>query len=199
MIAASMSIENLLTEAEPYIRRAGARIGELPGMGVEDVCQELRIQVLQLATSFEPSRRVPWTAYLRMHLRQRGIDVMRANGVVTRKKKAKRRQRHYSLDFNCDEATPLDPPCIGEELPELEWRDVFERASQEPTQVRAMLWWAAGTTMREIGLRLGITESRVSQLLSPNHPTHPQMLERLCVLMGVDGRRRVITNQPGRN
>lgn len=74
MIAANMSIDDMLAEAEPFIRRSAARIGDLPGMGFDDVCQELRIQVLQLATSFDPSRRVPWTAYLLKHLRHRGVD-----------------------------------------------------------------------------------------------------------------------------
>ncbi len=199
MIAANVSIDDMLAEAEPHIRKAGERIGELPGMGVDDICQELRIQALQLATSFDPARRVPWVAYLLKHLRHRGIDVKRANGEWTRKSKAKRDQRHYSLDFNSDESKSLDPPCIGEELPELEWRDVLDRAEQEWPQVRAMLWWASGLTMREIGLRLGVSESYVSQMLSPKHQTHDQMRERVCVLMGVDGRRRAVTNKPGEN
>lgn len=199
MIAAKASTDDMLAKAEPLIRRSAARMGELPGMGYEDLCQELRICVVKLADGFDPTRQVPWMAYLSQQLPLRCVDIARACGTWTRSGKHRRSQRHYSLDFNSEECQPLDPPCPGEELPELEWGDLIERAESEPQQVRALIWWASGLTMREIGLRLGLSESRVSRIISPQHPTFENMRARICVLLGVDGRRRVVTNQPGRN
>lgn len=199
MIAANMSIDDMLAEAEPFIRRSAARIGDLPGMGFDDVCQELRILAMQMAANFDPARRVPWRAYLLSQLGRRAIDVRRANSEWTRSRKSKRTQWHYGLDFACDKSTPLDPPCPVEYLPDVDWSDVLDRAEHECPQVRAMILWAMGLTMRQVGERLGVSESRVSQMLSPRHPTHDQMRTRVCVLLGVDGRRRVVTNEPGQN
>jgi len=200
MIAAAHSLDAMMSDAEPVIRRYAARVGQLPSLDFDDICQELRILALDAARRFDPGCEVPWTGFLASLLGRRIIDVRRANGVQTRDG-GRRAQWHCGFDAIDEFGTPSDNMLIPEdpadEVSDVEWRDLMSASERETPHLQVMLMRFGGMTLADIGQRLGRTEGRVCQLLSDRHPLREQSLRRLGSMLGLDW--ETTQADPGRN
>ena len=188
MIAITCDLDHMMQEAEPVIRRYAARVGQLPSMDFDDVCQELRLLAVDAARRFDPSREVPWTGFLSSLLSQRIIDVRRSYG--TRDRTGSRRgEWHHGLDGISPEGEQYEmliPEDPADEVADVEWRDLMASAERETQHLQTLLMRFNGMTLTDIGQRLGRTEGRVSQLCDRRHPLREQSLRRLGQLMGID-------------
>jgi RNA polymerase sigma factor (sigma-70 family) len=124
--------------------------------------------LMSLAETYRPES--PWLKYVNRNLRFRLIDAMRRRSGRTRGK-------HYERRANLNDAEVLDLQyeTVGEHDPafaEVETADAFADATRRlPERTRAIIERRlSGMKMEEIGEQLGISESRVSQILFEVRP-----------------------------
>jgi RNA polymerase sigma factor (sigma-70 family) len=141
----------------------------------EEIEAEALAGLLNLADTYRPAS--PWLKYVNRNLKFRLIDAMR-------KRSGRPSGKHYERRSNINDADVLDLrlEMIGQGDPafaELETADAFAFATRRmPERTRWIISQRmAGVKMDEIGAELGISESRVSQILFEIRPE----LERALV------------------
>lgn len=167
-----MTIETLgemVDEVEPIVRYWAGQT-TVDSLDREDVEQELRIAVIQMAGKFDARREVPWPAYVHSVMRRRAIDLCRKHGVFNGTGRQSR-FRHFtnaeSRDEYGEELTfDCECPLSDEARQQTELADLWEVVSREHIYVQAYVLRFFGLRMKDVGDRIGVTEGRVSQILS---------------------------------
>jgi RNA polymerase sigma factor (sigma-70 family) len=141
----------------------------------EEIEAEALAGLLNLADTYRPAS--PWLKYVNRNLKFRLIDAMR-------KRSGRPSGKNYERRSNINDADVLDLrlETIGRGDPayaEMETADAFAFATRRmPERTRWIISQRmAGVNMDEIGAELGISESRVSQILFEIRPE----LERALV------------------
>ena len=141
----------------------------------EEIEAEALAGLVNLADTYRPTS--PWLKYVNRNLKFRLIDAMR-------RRSGRPSGKNYERRSNINDADVLDLrlETIGEGDPafaEIETADAFAHATQRmPERTRWIISQRmAGVRMDEIGEQLGISESRVSQILFEIRP----QLERVLV------------------
>ncbi len=141
----------------------------------EEIEAEALAGLLNLADTYRPAS--PWLKYVNRNLKFRLIDAMR-------RRSGRPSGKNYERRSNINDADVLDLrlETIGQGDPafaELETADAFAFATRRmPERTRWIISQRmAGVKMDEIGAELGISESRVSQILFEIRPE----LERVLV------------------
>jgi RNA polymerase sigma factor (sigma-70 family) len=141
----------------------------------EEIEAEALAGLLNLADTYRPES--PWLKYVNRNLKFRLIDAMR-------RRSGRPSGKNFERRSNINDADVLDLrlEAIGAGDPafaEVEAADAFEYATQRmPERTRWIISQRmAGVKMDEIGATLGISESRVSQILFEIRPE----LERVLV------------------
>jgi RNA polymerase sigma factor (sigma-70 family) len=141
----------------------------------EEIEAEALAGLLNLADTYRPAS--PWLKYVNRNLKFRLIDAMR-------KRSGRPSGKNYERRSNINDAEVLDLrlETIGRGDPayaEMETADAFAFATRRmPERTRWIISQRmAGVNMDEIGAELGISESRVSQILFEIRPE----LERALV------------------
>jgi len=141
----------------------------------EEIEAEALAGLLNLADTYRPAS--PWLKYVNRNLKFRLIDAMR-------RRSGRPSGKNYERRSNINDADVLDLrlEMIGQGDPafaELETADAFAFATRRmPKRTRWIISQRmAGVKMDEIGAELGISESRVSQILFEIRPE----LERALV------------------
>lgn len=179
-------LDSMLAEAEPIIKYLALRAGRFHSLEYDDICQELRVAAVNLAERFDPSRGVPFKAYITNSLKFRLTDIRRRYG-DTRRNGSRSRVHAFSLEQlreDTQDEYSIDPVDNGDTADSLiDWTDLVERCSSEHYLVQAIVMHAEGVTMASIGKRLGFSESRVSQMLSPAYTGYTRSLCRIRSLI----------------
>ena len=141
----------------------------------EEIEAEALAGLLNLADTYRPAS--PWLKYVNRNLKFRLIDAMRKRSGRTSGKNFERRS-----NINDADVLDLRLEAIGRGDPafaEMEAADAFAYATKQmPPRTRWIISQRmAGVKMDEIGVELGISESRVSQILFEIRPE----LERVLV------------------
>jgi RNA polymerase sigma factor (sigma-70 family) len=141
----------------------------------EEIEAEALAGLLNLADTYRPAS--PWLKYVNRNLKFRLIDAMR-------RRSGRPSGKNYERRSNINDADVLDLrlESVGEGDPafaEVEAADAFAYATKRmPVRTRWIISQRmAGVKMDEIGAELGISESRVSQILFEIRPE----LERVLV------------------
>jgi RNA polymerase sigma factor (sigma-70 family) len=141
----------------------------------EEIEAEALAALLNLADTYRPAS--PWLKYVNRNLKFRLIDAMR-------RRSGRPSGKNYERRSSINEADVLDLrlEVVGEGDPafaEIEAADAFAFATRRmPPRTRWIIFQRmAGVKMDEIGAELGISESRVSQILFEIRPE----LERALV------------------
>lgn len=182
------SIGELLDEGEGVIRTCAQKCGRIDGYEFEDVCQEMRIHAMRIAEQYDPTRNIPWKSYLGSILRMRVLDFWREHGLHNRQGRKRKLWQINVSDYSIEDENgePLfDAACASTCEADFAWLDFVQRAEREATPVRVIVLYSNGLKMSEIAQRIGISESRVSQLMSPKNPNLKQAYERIFYLLGV--------------
>ena len=143
----------------------------------DEIEAEAMASLLNLADTYRPES--PWLKYVNRNLKFRLIDAMR-------RRSGRPGAKNYDRRSNINDADVLDLllEAVGEGDPafaEIEAADAFAFATRRmPPRTRwIILQRMAGVRMDQIGAELGISESRVSQILFEIRPE----LERVLVGM----------------
>jgi len=145
-------------------------------LGLRDEIEaEALAGLMTLAETYRPDS--PWLKYVNRNLKYRLIDAMR-------RRSGRPEGKHFERRSSINETDTLDTQfeSVGEHDPaysEIETADAFAYAtSQLPPRTRAIIAHRlAGKKMDEIGSVLGISESRVSQLLFEARPVIERVLD----------------------
>lgn len=130
---------------------------------MSDFVQELRLRVLQAVDRWDSSKSA-WRTYIRNRLRFLAVDVLRDAGYV---KRDKRPQVDRPLSEVCDEVTRIERADQVDDLADVDWQDWLDWAGRQGREVQmAVLWTQGRYTMAQLGEMFGVSESRVSQMLS---------------------------------
>lgn len=164
-----MTRNELVTEALPDVRSivwayCGRRgIASLFDVVLSDAYEGL----VRLAETYKPDRGVPWLHYVRYNLERRIVDALRKHG-----------GRPHQVGYDARHAIRMagelpdyDRPELGREDPNLAEVEVMEIFSQTmaslPERSREMVALRIqGESMTAVADRFGVSESRVSQLLT---------------------------------
>lgn len=141
----------------------------------EEIEAEALTGLLSLADTYRPAS--PWLKYVNRNLKYRLVDAMRRRSGRTNGKNFERR-----TNINDTEVLDVELNAIGRHDPafaEVETADAFAFAtSQLPERTRRIIEGRlAGMKMDEIGEALGISESRVSQILFEARPILERVLD----------------------
>jgi DNA-directed RNA polymerase specialized sigma24 family protein len=178
------SCEARVAQVEDIITKlAGQCRLNFMGFDYDDVKQELRIAAWQIAQRFDASNGAKWRTYCGAQLGWRIKDLMRSRGPQTRS--GKMRAGVVFPQHTGDETGEwtFAHDCNIEDSDDVDWQDLASRVASEGKPVRALWLYASGLTMAEVGHRLGLCESRVSQLLSSKASDMKAAKERLRYLM----------------
>jgi RNA polymerase sigma factor (sigma-70 family) len=140
----------------------------------EEIESEALAGLMALAETYRPAS--PWLKYVNRNLKYRLIDAMRRRSGRTNGKNFERRS-----SINETNVLDVELLAVGEHDPafaEVEAADAFDFATRQlPERTRVIIERRlAGMKMDEIGNQLGISESRVSQILYEARPVLEQVL-----------------------
>jgi DNA-directed RNA polymerase specialized sigma24 family protein len=178
------SIEARVSQVEDIITRL-ARQCRLNFMGydVDDVEQELRLAAFQIAQRYDASKGAKWRTYCGAQLGWRIKDLMRSHGPLTRSGKQRAEAMPPQQLGDGSEDWSFDARDDSDASDDVDWQDLASRVEIESGPVRALWLYASGLTMGEVGRRLGVSESRVSQMLSVKAKDLRAARDRLRYLM----------------
>lgn len=173
--------EQLLAAAEPMVQftaRKTIRTYRVP-FAFDDLAQELRIRIWILSERFDPDRS-KWSTFLGRRMTYLAWDILRAKGYVD--KRGRQRNEITALD---DAGLSLFGLVADDSrgFEEVDWSDLVDVVVRESSGVRAMVLYCSGLTMSETASRLGVSESRVSQMINPNSRDRPAILDRIRYLI----------------
>ena len=162
-----MDRQKMLDEAEGAIKHFAWKHCS-KAMPYEDFAQELRIMLLKDMPRFDESKS-SWKTWSWMLCKWRVIDIARRYGTVARVTGNQNKIRvTESLDRRFDDEgnRVVEPEDLEDAYEDVDWADLEERV-QSSLQVTQMAFYRMqGLTMTQVGERLGVSESRVSQALS---------------------------------
>lgn len=185
----SKTIDQLLADAEPVVMFYASR-ARFPNQCIDhdDVAQFLRVEAWKLAKSYDKERK-QWKNHLHTMLRFRLIDALRQYGCIDRAGNLKRRQTQCltftELSHEHDDNLAFDPADLaaGTET-EIDFLEMESALSGESTATRALFLRFRGFKMHEIADQLGVSESRISQVLSESSTHYAIAIGRVRVLAG---------------
>jgi DNA-directed RNA polymerase specialized sigma24 family protein len=176
--------EARVAQVEDIITRlAGQCRLNFMGFDYDDVKQELRIAAWQIAQRFDASNGAKWRTYCGAQLGWRIKDLMRSRGPQTRSGKMRAGVVFPQRTGDEIDEWTFAHDCNSDDSDDVDWQDLASRVASEGNPVRALWLHASGLTMAEVGQRLGLCESRVSQLLSSKANDMKAAKERLRYLM----------------
>lgn len=170
----------------PQVHRAARHVeknGIPPWIEMDDLVAEGMIGAIRAVDSYDDSRGVPLYAYAHRRIVGQMYDMIRDRGPITRNHYAKIKAGEapmvgqVSLDApvmygdQSGESTTLadllpdDENAIARMIDVLAVRTIIDKVAQ-PWQDVLFEYYFEGSTLLEMGVKRGITESRVSQLLS---------------------------------
>jgi len=178
MIAKSdtTDVDLLLQQAETAIQ-SRAREFCFHACPHDDMAQELRMAVFKSIDRFDETKS-KWTTYVWNLTKFRAIDVIRVMGFKARLTGEQNKMRWAgSTDapvvVDGKELKQIEPADFGDAIAEVDWADLCEHIEQNGTSAeRARMLYLQGITMKQVGVRLGISESRVSQMLKSGDDLH---------------------------
>ena len=164
---ASKDIDQMMLEAEPIVRFVVRRFSNRR-IGGDDFAQELRIHLLLAARKFD-SDQSKWSTYADFIAKRRAVDICRSYGELHRdgrRKRAFEKLESELMPADEDERyTVFDSPDHGDHEGEVDWADLEDVARSRGKYTLAAYWRASGLSLKEIGNRIGVGESRVGQIL----------------------------------
>ena len=161
-----MDVEEYMQTAEPAIRRVARRFASRT-VPVEDMEQELRIAVLQSIEKFDHDKS-EWIKYVSSICKFRAIDTCRLYGHTNRKGEQNkvRPLLNSDVEWTGRQRRPPEPEFEPEQVEEIEWEDLKQVVSTRCVETKMAFDYLQGHTMKWIGRKFGISESRVSQVLA---------------------------------
>lgn len=135
----------------------------------EDFAQEMWIAAIELDRQWNPSRGVPWPAFMAKFLWPRAVDTIRRISDFT--VASRRRRRVAEIFFSTIEAfgsygnLDLLDRFSTDAIDAIDWADLGQRVAIESREVQMLYLYMSGLLMREIGERFGVSETRVVQIL----------------------------------
>ena len=166
----------LLADVEVDIRSCARRCLDRYKVPIEasDVAQEMRLVVWRMAERWDPQR-AKWRTFVRQRLPRVATDVMRRHGYVRRDG---RPQNDVAFPPESILFTSLrDAAWSGVDA--VDWDDLVESLRDETVPVQMFVLRAIGASMADIGRRYDLSESRVSQVLSPKGTHRADIVARL--------------------
>lgn len=175
-----MDVSEMMDAVEREIQVAASKTarGRRLMMDRDDIAQELRIKAMQMLERWDAGKS-QWKTYVRRHIRWWAADVVRGKaGWVDRRGK-----RRESDVFSREQDLHLFDLIVESSVSDVEmvdYQDLREHASTLGRDVR--IWCdhhLDGYSMAEIGRRYGVSQGRVSQILSRKNVALWQRLEAL--------------------
>lgn len=164
----SLLIERYLPLARSLSRRVTIATAVADG---DDLSSAAFLGLIDAVDRFEPGRGVPFEAYARVRIRGAIIDELRRTGERSRNADAPEQPRTLSLDGllegNGHEVLPAAEDDTDSAFEHEDLRDRVEVALDTlPPRQREVLtrYYSDDLTLREAGVRMGISEARACQL-----------------------------------
>jgi RNA polymerase sigma factor (sigma-70 family) len=146
------------------------------GFEPEDVAQELRMVAMRLSAGYDSSKCDSFVRYFMSLIRRRYVDIVRKHGVYSRHGRIrwitpilfedfKRSFNFANANAGCDDF--FEPECRDSDFSfrATDWAQLKKATENDSLVVKAFLLRCEGYSLREIGKQLGVSESRISQLL----------------------------------
>jgi RNA polymerase sigma factor for flagellar operon FliA len=157
----------------PLARNLSRRVRALgtPVTDADDLASAAFLGLIDAVDRFEPGRGVPFEAYASLRIRGAMIDELRRTGERSRNVAAEEQPRTVSLDGlpegEWHEGLVATDAGVDEPFEREDLRGRVEHALDElPPRQRELLarYYADSLTLREAGVRMGISEARACQL-----------------------------------
>jgi RNA polymerase sigma factor (sigma-70 family) len=177
-------IEEMLAVAEPSVKHYARKLNRVDAMDYDDVCQELRIAVLGMIDRYDATKGASWKTFVNSQLHFRSVDLMREHGGYTRSGNRRAIETVSTQQATYDESLSMEGVYSIKPGAEFEWQEFKSTTAKESKSVQCLVLYAQGLLMHEIGEALGITESRVSQLMSAKAGYRADAVDRLKCLLG---------------
>lgn len=178
------SIDEMLLTAEPSVIYFARRLHRFDHLDVDDVAQELRISVLELIDRYDPAKGATWKTFVNVQLHYRSLDLVRVHGCKTRSGYTRHVDTQSTEQMIDGERRSMEAVYDVEPGAVFDWNEFSAKTIHESTAVRCQVLYAEGLRMHEIGNRLGISESRVSQVMAERSQSRAEAIARLRVLLG---------------
>lgn len=133
---------------------------------LEDLIQEGIIGLIHAADTFDPAKDVPFRAYAIIHIRYDIVDYLR---------------RSYRMSRPVYVSGAIEEKAPDELLLASEHQEIIELAARRlPAKYRTvvLLYHFEGLNLKDVGQRLGVTESWISQILAKAHNLMRPMLRQ---------------------
>lgn len=163
----------MMLQVEPFVkttaRKFASKICPVP-----DMEQELRLALFMAIDGFDESMGASWKTYATQIIRFRAIDIIRRLGHRNRKGTQHKMEWGYSIDVRDDAGRKVidEPEDHDNGLLDVEWGDLEEQIQKEDTHAKAWFYCLQGLTKKQVGDRLGLSESRISQLTTDPRGLH---------------------------
>lgn len=150
----------------------------------DDTAQELWIEAIRAHELFDGSRGVEFRKYMANILGMRRADIFRRCSAHKRSGQI-RFTRTFFSELTCDPEAKKDfnrhvvDPYSTDGIETTDWADLGRRVANETQEVQALYLYCSGETMRVVGERLELSESRVSQILSSQGQASAERLRHL--------------------
>ncbi|HUQ41186.1 MAG TPA: sigma-70 family RNA polymerase sigma factor [Candidatus Limnocylindrales bacterium] len=165
----ALLIERYLPLAQGLAR--GARTMTTAVADSDDLTSSAFIGLIDAVDRFEPGRGVPFEAYARLRIRGAMIDELRRTSERARHAQADEHPRTVSLDGLLEDGAAIAMPVVSDGVDEgFEQEDLRGRVQGAletlPPRQRELLarYYSDELTLREAGVRMGISEARACQL-----------------------------------
>jgi RNA polymerase sigma factor for flagellar operon FliA len=164
----SLLIERYLPLARSLSRRAPVATVVTDG---DDLASAAFLGLIDAVDRFEPGRGVPFEAYASLRIRGAVIDELRRTGERARNADAADQPRMVSLDGLLEGEKHVELPSTDDGVDETHEREdlrgrVEVALDTLPARQREVLvrYYSDALTLREAGVRMGISEARACQL-----------------------------------
>ncbi len=176
-------IDELLLIAEPSVKYFGRKM-TFDGFDYDDICQELRIMVLEMIERYDPNKGATFKTFVNSQLHFRIGDLLRKYGRTNRAGKQRRiAETPLTVETADGDSFTLEGVYDRDPGAEFDWNEFRSAVANESTAIRCQVLHAEGMLMRDIGSLLGISESRVCQVMKAG--THREIaFSRILVLLG---------------
>ena len=166
----------------PWVRKVAAlvhrSIPESAGLEIDDLVSDSLPGVIRCLERFDLDRGLKFTTFALPRVRGAISDALRDRDWVPRVERSRHRDgegipRVLPIDSRLSEWDDrgwdllAGAHCYDDHDPERDefWRDICRGLSRQE-RLALMLYWREGLRMKEVGEQLGLSESRISQMLS---------------------------------